>query len=180
MENLPKKDTHIYKSNFFRNLRSVKKIELEIEFRLLHLKGSLESVLSKQIKVLQMTDPQKRENVSICKFVLLALFCFWGIIIEGPVNFLALRPSSWTGWLTATPTPLTSTTLSNSNSFSSSSTGLIAIFGELTSLLRKAERVVEEGIFCSIIAWGAGLPGINLCLSDGVTERLWKQAEKSG
>ena len=57
MENLPKKDTHIYKSNFFRNLRSVKKIELEIEFRLLHLKGSLESVLSKQIKVLQMTDP---------------------------------------------------------------------------------------------------------------------------
>lgn len=161
----------------------MKKIELEIEFSLLHLKGSLESVLSKQIKVLQMTDPQKRENVSImhiCKFVLLALFCLCGIIIGGPVNFLALRPSSWTGWLTATPTPLTSTTLSNSNSFSSSSTGLIAIFGELTSLLRKAERVVEEGIFCSIIAWGAGLPGINLCLSDGVTERLWKQAEKSG
>ena len=83
----------------------MKKIELEIEFRLLHLKGSFESVLSKQIKVLRMSNeedhqnrpnPKKRENKESNhnKLVLLALFCFCGIIIGGPVNFLDLRPSS--------------------------------------------------------------------------------------
>ena len=71
MENLPKKIHTFTNLTFFRNLRSLKKIELEIEFRLLHLKGSFESVLSKQIKVLRMSNeedhqnrpnPKKREN----------------------------------------------------------------------------------------------------------------------
>ena len=64
MENLPKK-IHTFTNQYsvFSEIwdpwKKIELIELEIEFRLLHLKGSLESVLSKQIKVLQMTDPNK-------------------------------------------------------------------------------------------------------------------------
>ena len=123
--------------------------------------------------------PSTIELLPLCLF---AERC--GIGVFG--GFLPFWSSSNAEWLTATSTPLTSTNLSSwDDEYSSSSSSSVS--AELTDILGDWGIPFRHKVAWSegapvwtcwadcLIAWGAGLPGMSLCRSLGVTERLCKE-----